>query len=178
MSCTTSQHHWLQNFVSKQSFFLPCPRCANQNSAREATLNFWDCEAQEELCSICVADAQRENVIQVGNLGFNLRVTVLLEQPHCLLSPMYLRSARLPWVLAPFFSPASNPFLLTRIKILFAGSSLIISRRRQSRGCGSISRHLKHPIIRHQRIKGALPPSKTTTTGTKGRCRRFPLHRL
>ena len=170
MSCTTSQHHWLQNFVSKQSFFLPCPRCANQNSAREATLNFWDCEAQEELCSICVADAQRENVIQVGNLGFNLRVTVLLEQ-HTL---SFIDNAL---EIRPFALGFST-ILLTRLKILFAGSSIIISRRRQSRGCGSLSRHLKHPIIRHQRIKGALPPSKTTTTGTKGRCRRFPLHRL
>lgn len=57
---------WLPAFVAADRFFAPCSKCASQHSAREATINFWDIEAQEELCSVCLNDFPRENVIQVS----------------------------------------------------------------------------------------------------------------
>lgn len=63
MSCTGS---WLPAFVAANRFFTPCAKCSVHHSSREATLNFWDVVEQHELCSVCVTDSPRENVIQVG----------------------------------------------------------------------------------------------------------------
>jgi len=60
---------WLNAFVAADKFFTPCCTCASQHSAREATINYWDIDAQQELCSICVNDFPRENVIQVSVEG-------------------------------------------------------------------------------------------------------------
>ena len=57
---------WLPAFVAADRFFTPCGKCASQHSARDATINFWDTEAQQELCSVCLHDFPRESVIQVG----------------------------------------------------------------------------------------------------------------
>ena len=62
MSCATS---WLPAFVAADRFFTPCTKCSLHHSAREATLNYWDMEGQQELCSVCLSDSPRENVIQV-----------------------------------------------------------------------------------------------------------------
>ena len=57
---------WLPSLVASEKFFTPCSKCSDHHSSRESTLNFWDIERQEELCSICLHDYPRENVLQVG----------------------------------------------------------------------------------------------------------------
>lgn len=56
---------WLPAFIAADKFFTPCATCSAHHSAREATLNFWDINRQQELCSICLHDYPRENVVQV-----------------------------------------------------------------------------------------------------------------
>lgn len=56
---------WLPALVNSQSFFTPCTRCSGHHSARESSLNFWDIDNKEELCSICLQNDPRENVLQV-----------------------------------------------------------------------------------------------------------------
>lgn len=57
---------WLPALVNSQNFFTPCTRCSGHHSARESSLNFWDIDNKEELCSICLQNEPREHVLQVG----------------------------------------------------------------------------------------------------------------
>jgi hypothetical protein len=56
---------WLPSLVASEKFFTPCSKCSDHHSSRESTLNFWDIDRQEELCSVCLHDYPRENVLQV-----------------------------------------------------------------------------------------------------------------
>lgn len=57
---------WLQAFVLADRFFTPCGKCSSSHSSRDASLNFWDVAAQQELCSVCLLNnPARDSVIQV-----------------------------------------------------------------------------------------------------------------
>lgn len=77
MSCATTS--WLPAFVGASNFFSSCARCSAAHTSREATLNYWDCNTQEELCSVCVAEHPRDSVIQVSMFDRSL---VTRPQPH------------------------------------------------------------------------------------------------
>jgi hypothetical protein len=68
---SVSVEGWLPALVSNNRFFTPCSKCSDCHSARESSLNYWDIDTKEELCSICLQKEPRENVLQVrfGGLG-------------------------------------------------------------------------------------------------------------
>lgn len=73
---------WLANLINSNKFFTQCTKCGNHHTAREASLNFWDIDAQEELCSICLTAYQRDNVIQVGKQFWSESMHPLIRTLH------------------------------------------------------------------------------------------------
>lgn len=145
---SVSVEGWLPALVSNNRFFTPCSKCSDCHSARESSLNYWDIDTKEELCSICLQKEPRENVLQVrfGGLGRG--------QIH---SRYFL-------IHFSFYG------ILNMRIIVVIGSSIIVSWCRQGGRYCQNGRHFSHSVVCDQWIQGIIPQAATTAKTTKGSC--------
>jgi hypothetical protein len=168
-SMTMAAPNWLRGLVNSSQFFTPCGKCSHSHTAREATLNYWDLEQEQELCSICLLDPTPREVLQVRrSMRGNAPGTASLlpqrrfgfaSHPECVCN-------------------VPNSHISHIILGCIAGPSFILPRRRQSGRCLKVGGHFRHPILCHQRIQGRLPSTETAAASTQRRPRRLPMHHL
>lgn len=91
----------------QSNFFGPCGRCAPSHSSREATINYWDCDSHEGLCSVCVTEKPRDSVIQVSETW--LELGSFLKRPPAL---CYKQSFKRMYGRRRLFLRPSNSLLL------------------------------------------------------------------
>ncbi len=113
------------SFVSSlinQSFFGPCQRCATNHSSREATVNYWDCDSHEGLCSVCVTEKARDSVIQarhssliyVHSLSYHPHYTLNINPKQCMVAITWVCFSSNMHVLFPPICPTGPAFLIPR----------------------------------------------------------------
>lgn len=149
---------WLPALVSNNRFFTPCSKCSDCHSARESSLNYWDIDSKEELCSICLQKEPRENVLQVrrGTCRGQIQSKIFLH-----------------WGCSFYGILTRNPCIVTYI-----GSTIIVSWCCQGSWYCEDGWHFSHTVVRDQWIQGVVPEKATSTTAPKGSCRGLPMRCL